>query len=230
MEKLFYGSHDFKIKEFAERRVIDEIQMVMTAFDCVLADDSAIYCSSELTTGKRFYQLLKKHQVKSGEELKIRVGADQYEQMKRSLIQENVERGLHFTENIRQRGEINLINPGPFKAQDFDQQHYLYLWELVIIKKVYKTYFNDDWEYSNGCALEYAIAARKGIPRLDHLGNALDLTLAISKMEHAIVILKRDSFKVDALDQTLTRLRELAAGEDVSEPIAFQNDVARTGS
>lgn len=229
MEKLFYGTHDFKTKEFADRRVIDEIQMVMTAFDCVLADDSAIYCSSELTTGKRFYQLLKKHDAKSGEELKIRLGADQYEQMKHSLMKENVERGLQFTENIRQRGEINLINPGPFKARDFDQQHYLYLWELVIIKKVYKAYFNDDWEYSNGCALEYAIAARKGIPRLDHLGNALELTTAISKIEHAIPTLKRDNFKVEALEQTLARLREIAAGEDTSEPIALQNDVARTG-
>jgi hypothetical protein len=229
MEKLFYGSHDFETKEFADRRVIDEIRMVMTAFDCVLSDDSAIYCSSELTTGKRFYQLLKKHEAKSGEELKIRLGADQYEQIKRTLMKENVERGLQFTENIRQRGEINLINPGPFKAQDFDQQHYLYLWELVIIKKVYKAYFNDDWEYSNGCALEYAIAARKGIPRLDHLDNLLDLRTATTKLEHAIATLKRDDFKVDALEQTLARLREIAAGEDTSEPIALQNDIARTG-
>jgi hypothetical protein len=229
MENLFYGSHDFNVKEFANRRVIDEIDMIMTAFDCVLSDDSAIYCSSELTTGKRFYKLLKEHEAKSGDELKIRLGAHQYKQKMKALMQENVGRGNQFTENIRQRGEINLINPGPFKAQDFDQQHYLYLWELVIIRKVYKAQFNEHWEYSNGCALEYAIATRKGIPRLDHLGNALDMSTATGKLEHAIATLKRDSFKVDALEQTLERLRAITAGDDTSMPIAFQNDVARTG-
>jgi hypothetical protein len=229
MKNLFYGSHDFKVKEFANRRVIDEIEMIMTAFDCVLSDDSGIYCSSELTTGKRFYKLLKEHGARSGDELKMRLGADQYKQKIGVLMKENVERGTHFTENIRQRGEINLINPGPFKAQDFDQQHYLYLWELVIIKKCYQAQFNEDWEYSNGCALEYAIAARKGIPRLDHLDNPLDLRTATAKLEHAIATLKRDNFKVDALEQTLTRLRQIAEGEDTSEPIALQNDIARTG-
>src|SRR5215216_4177847 len=99
MENLFYGSHDFNVKEFANRRVIDEIDMIMTAFDCVLSDDSAIYCSSELTTGKRFYKLLKEHEAESGDELKIRLGAHQYKQKMKALMQENVERGNQFTEN-----------------------------------------------------------------------------------------------------------------------------------
>ena len=228
MEKLFYGTQDFEVKEFPNRRVIDEIDMVMTAFDCVLSDDSAIYCSSELTTGKRFYKLLKEHGARSAEELKMRLGADQYRQKMSALMKENVERGNLFTENIRQRGDINLINPGPFKAKEFDQQHYLYLWEWVIIKKCYKAQFNEDWEYSNGCALEYAIAAKKSIPRLDHLGNPLDVKTAIAKLEHALVTLKRESFKVDTLEQRLALLHKLA-NEDPSISVEFQNDVARTG-
>lgn len=228
MENLYYGSHDFEVKEFASRRVIDEIEMVITAFDCVLSDDSAIYCSSELTTGKRFYKLLKEHDVRSTEELKMRLGADHYKQTMSALMRDNVERGNQFTENIRQRGDINLINPGPFKAKEFDQQHYLYLWEWVIIKKCYKAQFNEDWEYSNGCALEYAIGAKKGIPRLDHLGNQLDLRTAIAKLEHAIATLKRESFKVDTLEHRLALLNELAK-EDSSPSIEFRNDVARTG-
>lgn len=228
MEKLFYGSQDFEIKEFANRRVIDEIDMVMTAFDCVLSDDSAIYCSSELTTGRRFYKLLKEHNAKSAEELKMRMGADQYREKMSALMKENVERGNQFTENIRQRGDINLINPGPFKAKEFDQQHYLYLWEWVIIKKCYKAQFNEDWEYSNGCTLEYCIAARKGIPRLDHLGNQLDLKTAIAKLEHTLGTLKRDGFKVETLEHRLALLHQLE-NEGPSMSMEFQNDVARTG-
>jgi len=228
MEKLFYGSQDFKTNEFANRKVIDEIEMIMTAFDCVISDDSAIYCSSELTTGKRFYDLLRKHQVKSKDELKIRLGPDEYKQTSDALMQENVARGAQFTENIRQRGEINLINPGPFKAQDFDQDHYLYLWESVIIKKCHRAYFNEDWEYSNGCALEYAIATRKGIPRYDHLGNHLDLGTATAQVEQAIATLKNGGFGVDTLEQRLKLLRALAA-DDSSTMNALKNDVARTG-
>jgi len=227
--ELYYGSHDFDVKKFDSRSVIDEIDMVMTAFDCVLADNTAIYCSSELTTGKRLYNYLREHGFKSRDELKIRLGTNQYEEAKRSLMKENVERGIKFTENIRQRGETNLINPGPFKAQDFDQKHYLYLWQLVIIRKVYKAYFNEDWEYSNGCALEYAIATRKGIPRLDHLGNDLDLLTATAKLEHAIAILNRDGFKVEELEQTVARLNKIATSDDTSMSMDFQNDVARTG-
>jgi len=226
MEKLFYGSQDFTTNEFANRRVIDEIEMVLTAFDCVMGDDSAIYCSSELTTGRRFYDLLKKHQVRSKDELKLRLDPDEYKQKMDTLMQENVERGVQFTENIRQRGGTNLINPGPFKAKDFDQQHYLRLWELVIDKKVYKAQFNENWEYSNGCALEYAISTRKGIPRLDHLGNHLDLQTATAKLQHAIAELKRDGFKVDALEETLKRFHELADSDDLSMS-SFQNDVAQ---
>jgi len=225
MEKLFYGSKDFNTNEFANRRVIDEIEMIMTAFDCVISDDSAIYCSTELTTGRRFYDLLKKHQVKSKDELKLRLGPDEFKKTMDALMQENVERGLQFTENIRQRGDINLINPGPFKAKDFDQQHYLYLWELVIIKKVYKAQFNEDWEYSNGCALEYAIAARKGIPREDHFGKPLDLPTATAKIQHAVAALKREAFEVDKLEENLKRLHDLADSD--SSMKTLQNDVAR---
>ena len=224
----FYVSQDFKVKAFASRRVLDEIEMVMTAFDCFVSDDSAIYCSSELTTGKRFYKLLTEHGVRSKDELKGRLGASEYERTTSTLMRENVERGHQFTENIRQRGEINLINPGPFKATEFDQDHYLYLWERVIIKKCYKVQFNEDWEYSNGCVLEYAVAARKRIPRLDHLENPLDLRTAIAKVEHALESLKRDRFEVDKLEYRLGLLYDLA-NEDPSTSMELQNDVARTG-
>jgi hypothetical protein len=210
MDKDFYVSRNFKTKEFANRRVIEEIEMIMTAFDCIISDNSAIYCSSELTSGKRLYDLLRKHQVRSKKDLELCLGPDESKKKLDTLMQENVERGTQFTENIRQRGDINLINPGPFKAQDFDQDHYLHLWELVIKKKAYKAHFNEDWEYSNGCALEYAIATRKGIPRLDHLGSPLDLKTATAKVEHAIATLKLDGFEVDTLEERFKYLRALA--------------------
>ena len=172
MDALYYGTPDFKVAAFAERRVLDEIKMLMTAFDCVVPDDSAIYCSGDVTTGRRYYRILREHGVASSEELKTKLGAGGCKEVFDELVRHNIARGRAFTETLRQRGHTNLINPGPLVAPDFDQQHYLYLWEWIIIRKACEAYFNEDWEYSNGCTLEYAIATRKGISRRNHSGNA----------------------------------------------------------
>ena len=210
MELLYYGTPDFKVAEFPRRKVLDEIKMLMTAFDCMLPDDSAIYCSGDVTTGKLFYRILKEHEVSSAEELKVKLGAAACKEVMDDLVRRNIARGIAFTENIRQRGHTNLINPGPLVAPGFEQQHYLYLWEWIIIKKVYEAQFNEDWEYSNGCTLEYAIAARKGISRRDHLGNVLELPQAIERVERAVAELEQSGIRAETLVRNLCCLKELS--------------------
>lgn len=210
MESLYYGTPEFEVAEFRHRKVTDEIEMLMSAFDCVLPDNSAIYCSSDVTTGQGFYNILKQHGVSAGKDLKVKVGAEAYKEIIDNLVQRNIQRGIDFTENIRQRGYTNLINPGPLFAPDFEQQHYHYLWEWVIIKKVYETQFNEGWEYSNGCTLEYAIATRKGIPRLDHLGNTLELFPALQRVERAVKELEESGIRAEMLARNLSLLKELS--------------------
>ena len=66
MAELYYATEEFASPEFTSRKVIDEIKMSMSAFDCMLPDDAGIYCSSDITTGKRFYyEVLKTHGVRS---------------------------------------------------------------------------------------------------------------------------------------------------------------------
>jgi hypothetical protein len=187
MAGLYYGTDQFAVPEFQNRKVLDEIKMSMSAFDCMLPDDAGIYCSSDITTGKRFYyDVLKQYAVRSEDELKAKLGEEEFKQVQTELIQFNVARGVAFAEKLRERGLINVVTPGPYFAKGFDQQHYLYLWEWFIIKKIYEVRLNDDWEYSNGCTLEYAIAAKKGIPCLSHEGNSLELENAIERVEAAV--------------------------------------------
>lgn len=210
MAELYYGTDRFDVAEFPNRKVIDEINMSMSAFDCMLPDDAGIYCSSDITTGKRFYyEVLKKYAVRSDQELKVKLGDDEFKRVQTELIQHNVARGSEFAEKLRARGLINVVTPGPYFARGFDQQHYLYLWELFIIKKVYEARFNYDWEYSNGCTLEYAIATRKGIPRLDHEGNTLDFKNAVAKIENAVTELKEEEFLVTKLEHNLAILKAI---------------------
>jgi len=204
MTELYYGTDEFALPEFHNRKVIDEIKMSMSAFDCMLPDDAGIYCSSDITTGKRFYyEVLKRYEVRSEDELREKLGAEEFKRVQTDLIQANVARGVEFAEKLRERGLINVVTPGPYFAKGFDQQHYLYLWEWFIIKKIYEVRFNFDWEYSNGCTLEYAIAARKGIPRFDHEGNRLELECAIERVEAAIEELTKNGFLIGKLEHNL---------------------------
>lgn len=210
MAELYYGTDEFAVPEFQNRRVIDEIKMSMSAFDCMLPDDAGIYCSSDITTGKRFYyDVLQKHAVRSEDELKAKLGEEEFKKVQTELIQFNVARGVAFAEKLRERGQINVVTPGPYFAKGFDQQHYLYLWEWFIIKKIYEVRFNDDWEYSNGCTLEYAIAAKKGIPCFSHEGNSLELEKAIERVDAAANELRTEGFVITKLEYNLGLLKEI---------------------
>jgi hypothetical protein len=211
MVQLYYSSDQFDVPEFHNRKVIDEINMTMSAFDCVLPDDAGIYCSSDITTGKKFYySVLTQYGVMSEAELKEKLGPEEFKRVQTELIQSNVARGVEFCEKLRERGLVNIVSPGPYFARGFDQQHYLYLWEWFIIKKVYEVRFNYDWQYSNGCTFEYAIAARKGIPRLDHEGAPLNLEAATEKVEAAVNDLKSEGFIVNKLETNLGLLKAIA--------------------
>src|ERR1700730_1607427 len=113
MAELYYGTDQFEVPEFNGRKVIDEIKMSMSAFDCVLPDDAGIYCSSDITTGKKFYyEVLKKYEARSEKELKERLGDEEFKQVQSGLIQANVARGVEFAEKLRERGLINVLTPG----------------------------------------------------------------------------------------------------------------------
>jgi hypothetical protein len=206
-----YGTDQFLVPEFQNRKVIDEISMSMSVFDCMLPDHAGIYCSSDITSGKwLYYGLLKKHNASSPEILIGELGEEAFKNLRKPFLDSNIERGNQFAQKLRERGLINVVTPGPYYAKGFDQQHYLYLWELFIIKKIYEVRFNVDWQYSNGCTLEYAIAARKGIPRLDHAGNRLELEPAIARVAAAVDQLKADGFAVAKLEHNLGLMNSIS--------------------
>src|ERR1044072_3190929 len=127
MTELYFGTDQFEVLEFQNRKVIDEINMSMSAFDCMLPDDAGIYCSSDITTGKRFYyEVLKKNQVSSESDLKAKLGEQEFKRSKTELTQAKLPRGSSFAQTLRDRGLINVVTPGPYFAKGFDQQHYLY--------------------------------------------------------------------------------------------------------
>jgi hypothetical protein len=209
--RLYYATGDFRSSAINGRPAKEVIREVIGAFECASPVDGCVYLSGELTTGRRFYELLRRHGARSKQELKRRLG-DAYERAWRDLMEENLAHGRTFFHKMHSDGHRNLINPGPFYARGWEQEHYLYLWEWVIVHSCREVRFNSGWNYSSGCTLEYAIGLRKGIPRLHPDGGPLDAPEAVAEMEAALRDL--DSSGIDAPDLrvNLQRVQDAARG------------------
>jgi hypothetical protein len=207
---LYYASEEkFRVKSILDRNAKTVIDEVISAFQCAAPDDGCIYLSSEITTGKRFYDMLRHYGVRSKEELRRLLGSN-YEIAWDNLKCENLAEGFAFFNLMYSEGHRLLINPGPFFAGGWEQEHYLYLWEWVIVNKCYETRFNAGWNYSNGCTLEYAISLRKGIPRRYPDGRLLEPSDAIGQIEDAVAELEGHGIPVPGLRENLERIIDAA--------------------
>lgn len=188
--------------------------MVFSGIDCVLNDEQAIYCSSELTTGARLYEAFREHKVKTRAELKEKLGKAWFDT---NIFKANVESGKEFARCVRNRltDKTIVITPGPFCARDWSQPEYLFFWEMLLRTKIQSGCFNRNWQFSNGCTFEFAVALDARIPTLDHNGKPLDLDEGFRLMESAIHQLETEGFDASALRENLERLRAIRPDQRV---------------
>src|ERR1700746_2083113 len=105
-----------------------------SAMDCVLNEDKAIYCSSELTSGLRLYNELRKHNLTSDEELKKQRG-DNWN--RKNIWELNVQSANSFAPSVRRaHKETVVITPAPLKVHDWGQPEYLAFWDELIHTRV----------------------------------------------------------------------------------------------
>src|SRR5437667_7426712 len=147
---LYYATEEFQVPMICDRPAKEAIAEVISAFNCFAPEDDCTYLSSEITTGQRFYELLTHHGVQSSEELKKKLGSE-FPRIWQELMKENLAQGYAFFDWMHAQRFRNLIHPGPFFARGWHLDHYLYLWEWVIIHKCCETRFNRGWNYRNGC-------------------------------------------------------------------------------
>ncbi|HEY6159275.1 MAG TPA: hypothetical protein VIV88_17640 [Gemmatimonadales bacterium] len=184
-----------------------ETAIALSALDCALNDQKATYASSELTTGKRAYLLMREHGVRESASLMTKLGEQAYH---RQLLEVNVAAAKRFAARLRERlGSVLVITPAPFVAPRWGQKEYLAFWETLLRTRVANVFFNDDWQYSSGCAFEFAVAHDAGLPTWDAQGASLSLGAGISLIERAVAQMAADGIALNALPTNLARLREL---------------------
>jgi hypothetical protein len=191
----------------------EEAEMLLSLLDCVVLDREAVYASSEFTTGRRFYDLCRQYNVRTAEELKHRLGSE----YSNRLLATNKDEGIRFARNLRELGHTIVLTPNPFHAdplnlkRNWTQSEYLGFWNLVISRKCHAVYFNEGWQFSNGCTFEYLAGLKAGVQLFDHCGNPLELAAAIEMIATAIESLERERFSVPKLREVLAELSSFSS-------------------
>lgn len=187
----------------------EEVDMAFSTLDCILNREKAIYASAELTSGIRLYRALREFHLKTADELKLKdkVWYDE------NIWNANVKSARDFAAEIREKvGRKTLvITPAPFSAPGWTQPEYLAFWEQLLRTRINATWFKPDWQYSNGCTLEFAVSADAGVTTLDHQGNSLSVRQAGELIGAAVRDLDSSQFDTTRLRENLARLRSVAA-------------------
>jgi hypothetical protein len=191
----FYSPSDSEFR----RSYREEVEIVFSAIDCLLHRDHVIYCSSELSSGLRLYDALRQHNVKTAGELKGQIGA----WYQANIWDVNVRSGTEFADAVRAvfPDRTIAITPAPFAAPGWSQSEYLYFWESLLRTRVKSVWFNLNWQYSNGCTFEFAVALDAGLPTFDHTGQVLTRSAGIELIRAAVQQLEYqgfDTFKLRA--------------------------------
>jgi hypothetical protein len=191
----------------------EEAEMLLSLLNCVVLDREAVYASSEFTTGKRFYDLCRQYNVTTAEDLKRRLEGEYLNR----LLNANKDEGIRFARKLRGLGHSIVLTPNPFHAdplnlkRNWSQYEYLEFWNLVISKKCQGVYFNEAWQFSNGCTFEYLAGLKADVQRFDHCGKLLEPTAATEMIAAAIENLESDGFSVPKLREVLAELSSFSS-------------------
>lgn len=184
-----------------------EVELILSAMDCALNGERALYVSSELTTGRRYYRLLAEHGISTHEELRQVLGPEGWRQ---HLWDPNAEAANDFAADLRRQQPQSLVmTPAPFVAPEWGQSEYLGFWDRVIRSRVRAVYFNDGWQYSNGCTFELTVALEAGLPTFDAAGVPLDGETALHHVQQAQQELSTLGFRPEGLRESRDRLHRL---------------------
>lgn len=192
------------------------IEIVLSAYESISVRKA--YLTMPVTSGRRYYDTLDSHGVKSVEELeRKKPGA-----FREDIILPNIEEARRFAETLA-GDALPLIVPGVFEArkQRWTQDEYMILWLRVITNSVKELWLSDGWEYSSGGAMEFCrgimiryrfIEDRKDRMQIyDHTRSEVDVVEGSWKLAHAIKDLTRRGYDTVKLRVELGQIAGIGA-------------------
>jgi len=200
----FHNSHGELDITPRTRTYAEELASALSAMDCVLNGEKAIYASSELTTGRRLYALMREAGVRDRQELHRKLAEGGWKQR---IWDPNFAEARELARVVRARsGGALVLTPAPYVASGWSQPEYLTLWETVVRTRISRVVFGRDWQYSNGCAFEYGVALDAGIPVFDEDGTPVPLEKGRALIAAAAAEIEADGFDASDLRRCLAYL------------------------
>jgi hypothetical protein len=183
----------------------EDVRIALSLLDGALNGERALYGSSELTTGRRLYAMLRQYAVHDLSALREKLGQAELDRL---FWQPNLTAAAAFAHVLRDRsgGRELVVTPASFSAPGWGQSEYLAFWETLIRTRFKAVFFNDGWEYSNGCAFEFAVAQSEALPTFDAAGEPLARAAGIERLTTAARELAGGGFDTAGLRRALTWL------------------------
>lgn len=128
------------------------------------------------------------------------------------IIAKNLFHSEVCAKDIAFKTSAPVINPARFMMQDWPQDAYIHMWKEVIASVATEVWFNEGWEYSNGCAQEYLRAIECGLETFDYGGKILRIDDAIDALSRAIELLNSRGISVMILEIVLKGLAATGSG------------------
>jgi hypothetical protein len=143
--------------------------------------DRVIYVSTPITTGRRYYDWRR-----------TVAGLSEADPNFEALHQRNVEDPNRASAHelvlaLRRTVGPTVIDPTALDVVGWEQEDYHNFWVWLVEGYIGTVVFNDGWEYSTGCAREYAAAVRAGATTLSASLSPRKASVALMLIDSAIV-------------------------------------------
>jgi len=132
---------------------LHDVALLTEAFAAVVADRTAWYVSSPLTSGLRSRHWLTANRAVDD------AGQASSEDFIRHVVALNRTEAATFVQALRSRERHVVIDPTALEdVPGWTQSDYRVLWAKIIQRYVETVVFRDGWQHSNGCAWEFLTA------------------------------------------------------------------------
>ena len=159
----------------------------MEAWDCAFAGTRVAYLSGPITTGHRQVARLR--------------GGDEEAGGKSAIIAVNSAALVETAKQLRAERSLTVVEPASLNVEGWSQADYLALWEAFIERHARLIIFMPGWEYSIGCAIEFARAVLHDIRTESVSGSLITTEDGI-----ALLVAARDNLRRDDAGGALTDL------------------------
>lgn len=207
------------LNSLMERPLPDGAAELLHQYIARVGSRQAVYLSTPITTGLRYLEWLRNHRDSSASD-------ETYaRQLKAEVIAENIRQVRPLRARMQVAyPEAYVIDPTEVDNVGWSQFDYHRFWVEVVRKLPRRVAFADGWQYSTGCALEFAACSEAGLMLLDSDLLPLSNARAVDLLAQAISELVAAGVSAEAATFALQLVRDKKSPTDVEDGSLRKDD------